>query len=258
MFSEALNVFVVGGCLRDQALIDFGAINQATSIKDIDFAVEAESIDVMTEELTALGFEIFKSDPEFVTLRARFPHSIGWAEWLLDQDFNLGLTADFVLCRKDGEYKDGRRPESVSAGTIFDDLARRDFTVNAIARHAEAGILDPFDGMGDCSDRILRFVGDPLRRIQEDGLRVLRGLRFMVTRGLTPTADTEEVLHSAMARNAVAQQNDQRIFEEVEKMFRFDTPKAILILNMFHMMPVVFPEDGNMWLRPTMKERQGV
>lgn len=254
MFSEALNVFVVGGCLRDQALIEFGAIPQ-TNIKDIDFAVEAESFDVMTDELAASGFEIFKSDPEFVTLRARFPRTLEWADWLVDQDFDLGLTADFVLCRKDGVYKDGRRPESVSAGTIFDDLARRDFTVNAIARHADAGILDPFDGMRDCGDRILRFVGDPFRRVEEDGLRVLRGLRFMVTRGLEPDDAAREMFHSAMAQDAVAQQNDQRIFEEVEKMFRFDTPRAIQILNEFHMMPVVFPQDGNMWLRPTMKER---
>ena len=254
MFGENLNVFMVGGCVRDRALMGFGCMEEAP-IKDIDFAVEAASFDTMMAELEMLGFDIFKSDPDFVTLRARFPRSAGWTEWLLDQDLPLGLTADFVLCRKDGVYLDGRRPETVEAGTIYDDLARRDFTVNAIAQHHEAGLLDPHGGIGDLNDGRLRFVGDPIARVTEDGLRALRGLRFMVTHGLTPDRAAQAMFKSAIARDAIAQQHDQRVFEEIEKMFRWDTLASIEILTTYQMLPVVFPKAGSMWLRPTTKER---
>ncbi len=246
-FGRHLKVFEVGGFVRDKFM-------DIPDVKDLDFAVEADSFDVMTRELELLGFRIFKSDPQFVTLRAQFPRNTPWAEFLTNRDLNSHLTADFVLCRKDGEYTDGRRPATVEKGDIFDDLARRDFTVNAIAQDVDTReIFDPWEGTQDCVDQVLRFVGNPLKRIEEDGLRVLRGLRFIVTRDLEPDWLTQNALRSAYARNAVTAQNTERIFEEVRKMFQHDTPKAILTLNEFEMLDTVFPKSGPMWLLPTMK-----
>ncbi len=81
--------------------------------------------------------------------------------------------------RSDGEYRDHRRPEQVTfVKTLREDLARRDFTVNAMAYHPEAGLQDPFGGNKDLQNRLLRAVGDPKKRFEEDALRILRLFRF--------------------------------------------------------------------------------
>ena len=81
--------------------------------------------------------------------------------------------------RVDGFYSDGRHPEQVRrARTVEEDLARRDFTVNAMAWHPERGLLDLYDGEGDIARRSIRAVGEPRRRFEEDALRMLRAVRF--------------------------------------------------------------------------------
>jgi len=98
-----------------------------------------------------------------------------------------GSVYEVTTFRTDGSYGDGRRPDSVSfTSDISDDLARRDFTVNAIAYSPELGLVDPFDGYGDIKRGIIRTVGDPLRRFSEDGLRILRLARFCSTLGFEP------------------------------------------------------------------------
>lgn len=241
-----LNVFEVGGAVRDSIM--------GLHTKDIDFSVEAPSFGHMRSELEQLGFEIFVEDPQFVTLRARFPKTDEWNTWLKSHGWSAGMTCDFVLCRKDSASSDNRRPDFVEPGTLFDDLARRDFTVNAIARSAEGALIDPHNGMGDIATKTLRFVGDPFQRVREDGLRVLRGLRFMVTKDLTPSPHTEGMLHSALARHAVRSQEKERIFEELKKMFAFDTIRSLQIIREFHMESTLF--DGDLWLIPTLKPRR--
>ncbi len=84
--------------------------------------------------------------------------------------------------RADGPYSDGRRPDSVAfVPHLAEDLARRDLTVNAMAMDLHGGIHDPFGGQADLANRTLRCVGDPDRRFQEDGLRLMRCLRFAAT-----------------------------------------------------------------------------
>ena len=81
--------------------------------------------------------------------------------------------------RIDGEYKDGRHPESVAfTNLLSEDLKRRDFTINAMAFSPSHGLIDPFGGAQDLEKRLIRAVGELGRRFQEDGLRILRGLRF--------------------------------------------------------------------------------
>ena len=97
--------------------------------------------------------------------------------------------------RIDGTYRDRRRPESVAfTRSVDEDLVRRDFTVNSIARNLRGELRDPFGGREDLRGGILRCVGDPDRRFQEDALRILRGLRFAAALGFSIAPETAEAL----------------------------------------------------------------
>lgn len=213
-----MKFFRVGGCNRD-FLMGFPT-------KDIDFAVECESFDELIEHVESRGFEIFGDPkPEFLTLRAKVPknHPL----------FAETKVADFVMCRKDSAGSDGRRPDFVTPGTIFDDLARRDFTMNAIAKDMETGeFIDPHNGIEDIENSVLRFVGDPMERIREDGLRVLRGFRFIVTRDIEIIhATTFGAMLSPLATEMLHKVSVERIREELNKMLKSDFFKTMEILN---------------------------
>lgn len=123
-----IRIFEVGGCVRDEIL--------GVPSKDIDFAMEAPSFQAMKEYMEAENFKIFLETPEYFTIRAKFPNS--------------SLVADFVLCRKEFGYSNNRHPDLVEVGTIYDDLSRRDFTINAIAKSLDSGeFLDPHNGIDD-------------------------------------------------------------------------------------------------------------
>ena len=102
---------------------------------------------------------------------------------------------EITTFRKEGTYCDNRHPDRVEFVTdIRQDLARRDFTVNAMAWSPKRGLQDPFGGEQDLKKGILRCVGDPETRFREDALRILRGLRFSVTYDLTPAPETEKAM----------------------------------------------------------------
>ena len=95
-----------------------------------------------------------------------------------------GKPVEITTFRIDGSYTDGRHPDAVSfTDRIVDDLSRRDFTVNAMAYRDKTGLLDPFGGRADLTDRLLRAVGEPVRRFSEDALRILRAFRFSAQLG---------------------------------------------------------------------------
>ncbi len=90
-----------------------------------------------------------------------------------------GIPLEITTYRVDGAYHDGRHPDSVQfTQSITEDLARRAFTINAMAWHPARGLCDPFDGQQDLAAQIIRCVGNPATRFDEDGLRILRALRF--------------------------------------------------------------------------------
>lgn len=233
-----MRFFEVGGCVRDQLM--------GLTSKDVDFAVEAESFEAMEAELRRRGFKIFLSTPEFLTIRAQVP---AHEEKLRARSKD----ADFVLCRKDSTGSDGRRPDFVEPGTIFDDLARRDFTMNAIAIDVDTGeVLDPHGGIRDIKLNLLRFVGDPYKRINEDGLRVLRGLRFLITKGLHAEMETGDALVSFDAHKMLMKVSIERVREELEKMFTHDTISSMELLNGHpNLLPSIFREG--LRLAPTLK-----
>ena len=121
---------------------------------------------------------------------------------------------EITTFRIEAGYTDNRHPDGVEFVTdIEKDLARRDFTVNAMAFSPYRGFADPFGGREDLKNKTLRAVGDPERRFQEDSLRILRGVRFAVRYGLT----VEEETAAAMVSQAQLMDNlaRERVFEEL-------------------------------------------
>ena len=98
---------------------------------------------------------------------------------------------EVTTLRRDGAYRDHRRPESVTfTGSLEEDLRRRDFTVNTFAADRTGRVLDPLNGRADLEAGVLRCVGDPDRRFTEDALRILRGLRFAAQLGFRIEPET--------------------------------------------------------------------
>jgi putative nucleotidyltransferase with HDIG domain len=132
--------------------------------------------------------------------------------------------------RSDGDYLDGRRPESVRLGVgLAEDLSRRDFTINAMALPVGGGdLVDPFGGQADLAARIIRAVGDPLQRFAEDGLRPLRACRFAAQLGFSvePATLAAIPLRLEVARKVAV----ERVCTELDKLLRGKEPQRGLAL----------------------------
>lgn len=134
---------------------------------------------------------------------------------------------ELTTFRVDGAYTDRRRPDAVRfSDDVRDDLARRDFTVNAMAYHPARGIVDPFGGRADLKAHVLRAVGDPDRRFNEDALRILRALRFAAVLGFSvePATAAAVLKNRALLRFVSA----ERIFAELKKMLTGKNAAAVL------------------------------
>ncbi len=126
-----------------------------------------------------------------------------------------GMAIEITTYRVDGEYLDHRRPEGVRfTGNLAEDLARRDFTVNAIAWSTARGLIDPMGGRRDIEAKLIRAVGDPASRFQEDALRILRALRFASRLGFSIEPKTARALTSLRASLAFVAR--ERVGAEVE------------------------------------------
>lgn len=149
--------FMVGGCVRDFLL------NKVPN--DVDFTTNATP-DEMKECFK--DFNVIETGIKHGTLTVLVNH----------------IPYEITTYRIDGEYLDNRRPESVVfVKDIKNDLARRDFTINAIAYNPNLGFVDCFNGMQDIKDCIIRCVNEPMQRLREDALRILRALRFSAVLG---------------------------------------------------------------------------
>lgn len=178
-----LEAWIVGGWVRDALL---GAPSH-----DIDVCCSGlwrES----ARALRAAGIDVVESGTKFGGITA-----------IAD-----GERIEVTTYRLDGFYTDGRHPESVErAASVEEDLARRDFTVNAMAWHPVRGLLDCFDGAGDLERREIRAVGEPQRRFEEDALRMLRAVRFACRLDFTIEPATAAALAScAPLLDAVARE----------------------------------------------------
>ncbi len=182
--------YIVGGCVRDSLM--------GKKPYDIDIATSA-----LPQEIK----EVFSTEKIIET---------GIAHGTITLIYN-NKQYEITTFRTDGEYKDNRHPDGVCfVKTIKEDLSRRDFTVNAIAYSQARGICDEFDGQKDIKDKVIRCVGEPNKRFNEDGLRILRALRFASTLGFEIEKNTSESI--MLNRNLLINISAERISQELKKL----------------------------------------
>ena len=150
-----------------------------------------------------------------------------------------GIPIEVTTFRLESGYGDSRHPDSVSFDTdLTGDLARRDFTVNALALDEQLNVIDPFGGQADLERKMIRAVGEPERRFSEDALRILRGVRFAAQLGFTIEPDTAAAMK--VCAPLVDKVSAERIKTEVEKTLLSPNPQrvgelvSLGILNRFH------------------------
>ena len=164
--------YVVGGCVRDSVL--------GRTPDDWDITTSAKPEQVK---------ELF-----YRTIDTGLKH--GTVTVLMDKE---GF--EVTTYRVDGDYEDGRHPKEVLfTSSLEEDLKRRDFTINAMAYHPDRGLVDLFHGMDDIRNKVIRCVGSPLERFQEDALRILRAVRFSAQLGFAVEKETEDGIR-ALAPN---------------------------------------------------------
>ena len=138
-----------------------------------------------------------------------------------------GRLYETTTFRTEGAYSDGRHPDAVCfVPDVREDLARRDFTINAMAYSAEEGLIDPFGGRDDLAAHLVRAVGEPERRFEEDALRILRLYRFAARFGFAidpPTGQAARALCAHLDCVSV-----ERIEEELSKLLAAPAPAAYL------------------------------
>lgn len=179
--------FAVGGCVRDSLL--------KKTPKDWDITTDALPVDMK---------KIFKK-----TFDTGIAH--GTVTVLMD-----GVGYELTTYRIDGNYSDGRHPDSVSfSKNLSEDLCRRDFTINAMAYSNKKGIVDLFDGRKDLQNGIIRAVGDAKKRFDEDALRMLRAVRFAAQLGFKIDDDTFEAIKEKA--KLLSNVSKERIFVELNK-----------------------------------------
>lgn len=174
-FKNNYELYMVGGAVRD-ILMD-------KTPHDYDFATNATP-DQMLKIAEESNIEVIPTGIKYGTVTFRID----------DESFEV------TTYRADGNYSDGRRPDQVTFSTdILDDLSRRDFTVNAIALNMLSNVneyIDPYNGREDIKNKVLRTVGDPIERFTEDGLRILRAIRFKYKLGFKFNGATYDAIMS--------------------------------------------------------------
>ena len=187
---HGFEAYIVGGCVRD-ALLGFTA-------KDWDVCTNAEPGEMLT---------VFK---DMRTIPTGIAH--GTVTVLSE-----GNPIEITTFRIDGAYTDCRHPDGVSfTSRLSEDLARRDFTVNAMAYHPKTGLVDLFGGQQDLQNKLIRCVGKPTLRFTEDALRILRGLRFASVLGFS--MDSETVRGMNECRGGMKYLARERVLTELSKL----------------------------------------
>lgn len=192
--------FIVGGCVRDSVI--------GLTPHDWDICTNAKPE------------EIKKCFENFNTFDSGIKH--GTISVVLD-----GEVFEVTTYRIDGTYSDNRRPDSVTfTSDITQDLARRDFTINAMAYNEKRGLIDPYGGRNDLSDKIIKCVGNPDFRFNEDALRIIRALRFASVYNFEIDDETAKSIHkNADLLNYIAV---ERISVELNKLLSGNGAEKIL------------------------------
>lgn len=151
--------------------------------------------------------------------------------------------------RIDGKYEDNRHPSEVTfTPSLEEDLKRRDFTINAMAYSEEAGLVDLFDGLGDIERKLVRCVGNPRERFNEDALRIMRAIRFSAQLGYTIEKGTGEAIRE-LAPN-LCNISAERIQVELVKLLTSDHPDNLRMAYDMGVTKVILPEFDVMMKTP--------
>ena len=206
--------FLVGGAVRNKVA--------GLPVTDYDFATDASPDQVME-----LFPRVIPTGVKHGTVTVLFK----------DQKFEV------TTFRVEGKYSDSRRPDSISfTPSILEDLKRRDFTINSMAIDIKNGkLLDPHNGKKDIKDKIIRAIGDPEKRFNEDGLRILRACRFSAELGFSIEGKTLEGMKSS--RNRLSAVSAERIRTEFEKIILSDAPsRGISMMDRSGILEMILPE----------------
>lgn len=195
--SAGFSAFAVGGCVRDTLL--------GRKPHDWDVTTSAG-----TDDVTALFENAVPTGVRYGTVTV-----------VMD-----GAAVEVTTFRRDGEYRDARKPESVEfVSDLGEDLSRRDFTVNAMAMDETGAITDLFGGREDLKNRVIRCVGDPERRFSEDALRMLRAVRFSAQLDFALAPETLAALRRLAP--LCERLSAQRVLSELQKTLASPDPSRV-------------------------------
>ncbi len=220
LMNHGFEAYAVGGCVRDMIL-----------------GRQPEDWDITTSATPQEVKQIFRR-----TVDTGIQH--GTVTVLLDKDHY-----EVTTYRLDGVYEDNRHPKEVSfTSSLSEDLKRRDFTINAMAYNEKEGFIDLFGGMEDLNKGLIRCVGDPSERFDEDALRILRAVRFSAQLGFVIEEETMKAVCDKVEhlRNISA----ERIRVELSKLLISDHPDRLRMLYKSGISKVILPEFDEMMKTP--------
>lgn len=202
IYENGYEAFMVGGCVRDSVL--------NLTPNDYDITTNAKPKEIIN---------IFK---DYKIIDTGIKH--GTVSIILNNNIY-----EITTYRIEGEYENNRRPKTVEfTSSIEEDLRRRDFTINAMAYNKQFGIIDKFNGLEDLQNRIIKTVGNPDERFKEDGLRMIRAIRFSSKLGF----NIDENTLNGIYKNSYIIKNisTERINDEFTKILLSDNPQNIILL----------------------------
>lgn len=215
LHDSGYDAYFVGGCVRDFLM--------NRKCNDFDITTSAKPFEI-EKTLDENGIKYFETGLKHGTVTA-----------VVDNE-----PFEITTFRTDGEYLDARHPENVIfVSDLREDLSRRDFTINALAYNDKVGIVDEFSGIKDIENRIIRTVGNPDKRFNEDALRIMRALRFASTLGFEIEKETAAAIHNnAELLNSIS---SERIYSELTKLLVGANCENIL-LEFKDVIGVIIPE----------------
>lgn len=223
-------IYVVGGAVRDMLL------DPSTSLRTSSKEVMELDWDFTTN---ATPEQILKMFPD--AFYNNIYGTVSIPSKLLTTNYSLPTVFEITPFRTESDYSDSRHPEKIEwAKTIEEDLSRRDFTINAIAYDGSI-IIDPYNGQKDLINKLIRAVGDPDKRFNEDALRLLRAIRFTSQLGFL----IEDNTRNSIQKNAslITKISWERIRDEFLKILESDHPaEGILFLKSAGLLSYILPE----------------
>lgn len=210
--SNGFKAFIVGGCVRDSIL--------GREPNDWDITTNA-----LPEDIKRLFDRTFDTGIKHGTVSVLISNEC----------------YEVTTYRVDGEYSDNRRPDKVSfTSSLKEDLARRDFTINALAYHPNEGLIDYFDGQKDLAQRQIKAVGNANIRFEEDALRMLRAIRFSAQLGFSINKDTYNAIKEKS--HLIEKISHERIRDELDKILLSPNPKYFDLLYNTNLLKHIIPE----------------